>query len=143
WIQLLSRQRDEFSESAVPLHAERFIELAGIRTVPQARRASATTCVGGESHIGSSGKRPAPFHNGSTHLMARNPRKRDQWIQPTKGIQIAPAEPNHSHFQQQVAIRRHWIGNSLDRRMARLLHYECLHISSTVVGLTRDAFRNA
>src|SRR5437763_12115633 len=27
--------------------------------------------------------------------------------------------------------------------MARLLYYECLHISSTVVGLTSDAFRNA
>ena len=35
-IKLLAGHRDEFSERAVPLHAESLVELAGIRTPPPA-----------------------------------------------------------------------------------------------------------
>jgi hypothetical protein len=60
--------------------------------------------------------------------MPKNPGIGDEWVQPTKRIQITATEPHHSDLQQKVPLRGHRIRNRLDDRLSGIPEYERFHL---------------
>ena len=132
-IQVLSGDGNILSQSAVSMYAQRFIELASIGPSPQARCALPTTCVRRERHVCAHGKRrpgSVSLYYGCGNLMPRDPRKSNEWILATVGVQVASAKPDHPHLEQNFLVRARRIRNCFDGRMAGLVKDERLHHSA-------------
>src|ERR1700733_9415087 len=129
-VEFFCRHHQVLGKCAISLYAQSLIELAGIGATTAAGSTVAATGVGGEGDIHSYLERRSPFiscDDGGRNLMPGNSRERDQWVAPAKGIQITPAQADHTYLQQEVVRGYDGIRHGLNLRLSRFLNDKCLH----------------
>src|SRR4029077_2186150 len=143
WIQFFRRHCDIFGQRPIPLNTKGLIELASIRPTAKTSSATAAVRVRGHSHVapGGQGRVPlATFDDRRRYLVAWNARKRNKRVQAPEGIQVASAESDHSHFQEETVSVDCRLNDRLDCRFARFLDYDRFHSPALRVlafGLSR------
>ena len=71
--------------------------------------------------------------------MSQNSWKRNQWVEPSKGVQITSAEAHHANFQEYLLIRDDRLRNLLDRNLPWFQKHKCFHIKTTLVSINSSS----
>ena len=127
---------EEFPHGAVPLDAQRLVELAGIGTAVPAGGAvpAGRVRVDGDGHAGTQRVGNAGADGGDlrAHFVARDHAGFRHRVPPAPGVQIAPAEPDIPDPQQYFAFPAPGLLDIDHVQFERLGNLDCFHNDTNI-----------